>query len=139
MLERQGSLRERRPRYGTISEYVVRYRMPCETGGKKRVQKTLYVGRDPRLADRVRQLLSKWRRPLAEAKLEQAFLDAYGGVIAASRRYGRNATRRWRAWLAQQRADPARGTMNLMFYETLFEEEIVRGKKRGRKSKGALW
>ena len=68
-----------------------------------------------------------------------AEFDLANAVIAASRRYGLNATRRYQKWAREQLADPGMGNVRMRLYELFYERDIVRGKPPGRPRTCGLW
>ena len=124
ILERQGSVRERVPRRGSGLEYVVRFRGPSEADPTKQVHRSVYIGRDALLAHGVRCLLQRWQALALAQKLEQAWNDFFAGAIAASKGYGRDATREFKARVRAQVRDPSHDFLNTLKCEEGAKEEV---------------
>lgn len=139
VLAKQGSVREKRVPYGSGTVYVVRYREPSGSDPSRRVHRSVQIGQDPELAERARRLIAEWRAALQAEKLKLAELDLMTSIVAESRRYTRNGTRRWKRWARQQVADPPMGQIRMMLYDQCYEQHVAQGRPGGRARKSGLW
>jgi hypothetical protein len=103
ILERQGHVAAKRLAPG-VGQFVLRFRTPAEDDPQRRVRRSINLGADSLLADRVRRLLRSWRWARRWRQLEAQEKRLFG--VIASRSFDAVPSQQgWADTLGAQTAD----------------------------------